>query len=262
MQVSATPETSPWQAFEAELSRWQAAGRVAEFWWRDDDATARAPARERLFTLSAKRGIPLALAIIPARAESTLFEGLPETVDLLQHGCDHRNRADTGAKKSEFAVGEAVAQALERIRRARERLDTLSAGRALPVLAPPWNRLHAALAARLAEAGIRGLSRFQARSPDAPAGVVEINTHVDLIDWRGHRGFAGTAQVLHQASAHLAARRTARVDATEPTGWLSHHAVHDAPAWAFLDELFARTADAPMVRWRRAAALFQPVPRA
>ncbi|MDA0224822.1 MAG: polysaccharide deacetylase family protein [Proteobacteria bacterium] len=258
--MSAMQETSPWQAFDAELSRWQAAGRVVEFWWRDDDATARTPALDRLFALSAARGVPLALAVIPARADATLFGHLPQTVDLLQHGCDHGNRADAGAKKSEFPAGEAVEPALERIRRARERLESLSGGRALPVLAPPWNRLHGALAARLAETGVRGLSRFQARAPAAAAGVVEVNTHVDLIDWRGHRGFAGTTQVLHQACAHLEARRTARVDATEPTGWLSHHAVHDAPAWAFLDELFARTAEAPAVRWRRAAALFQPVP--
>lgn len=249
-----------WRPFDAELARWQAAGRVVEFWWRDDDATAPTTALDRLTALSERHAIPLTLAVIPADCVAALFEGQPDSVDTIQHGTDHRNRAAAGAKKSEFPEHEATDTALERLRAARARLQEQSSGRALPVLAPPWNRLHAQLAARLGEAGLVGLSRFQARGADRIPGVTQVNTHVDLIAWRGDRGFAGSGPVLAQACAHLAARRLGAADPAEPTGWLSHHAVHDAATWAFLENLFARTAAHAGVRWRRAADLFASPP--
>ena len=39
--------TSPWQSFADELARWRDAGRVADFWWRDYDATRPAAALTR-----------------------------------------------------------------------------------------------------------------------------------------------------------------------------------------------------------------------
>lgn len=246
-----------WRDFDAELARWTAAGRVAEFWWRDDDATAPAAALDRLAALGVRHGIPLTLAVIPQASVAALFEA-PDHIDFIQHGTDHHNRAGAGEKKTEFPAQEDPGAALERLRAARLRLEDLSSGRALPVLAPPWNRLHPGLAARLAEAGLRGLSRFQARGAARIPGVTQVNTHVDLIAWRGERGFAGSAQVLAQACAHLEARRLGTASPEEPTGWLSHHAVHDAATWAFLETLFARTAGRDGVRWRRAADLFAP----
>jgi hypothetical protein len=85
-----------------------------------------------------------------------------------------------------------------------------------------------------------------------------VNTHVDLIDWRGQGGFAGEAAVLGLAVRHLAARREGRADALEPTGWLTHHARHDAAAWQFLEQLFEFTGRMGGVRWRSAADLFGP----
>ncbi|HEY5636721.1 MAG TPA: polysaccharide deacetylase family protein [Burkholderiales bacterium] len=252
-------DDADWQAFGAELARWQAAGRVVEFWWRDDDATAPTDALDRLTALGARHGIPLTLAVIPQASVAALFEAT-EGIDFIQHGSDHRNRAGAGAKKTEFPAQEDPAAALGRLRDARLRLEALSSGRALPVLAPPWNRLHPGLATRLAEAGLRGLSRFQARGPEGIPGLTQVNTHIDLIAWRGDRGFAGSAQVLAQACAHLEARRLGTASPDEPTGWLSHHAVHDAATWDFLEALFARTAGRDGVRWRRAADLFPPAP--
>ena len=50
---------SGWAVLEAELDLWQAAGRTASFWWRDDDAVAATPALSRLLALpeSARRGL-------------------------------------------------------------------------------------------------------------------------------------------------------------------------------------------------------------
>jgi hypothetical protein len=92
----------------------------------------------------------------------------------------------------------------------------------------------------------------------AAPGVIEINTHVDIIDWKGSRGFVGPEQALLQAVRHLAARREGRADATEPTGWLTHHLCHDEPAWSFLAELFEQFGPRQGVIWKSARELFGP----
>jgi hypothetical protein len=126
-----------WSGFAEEVAR-----RKPVFWLRDDDAVTVTPALERLLSLS--RGIPIALAVIPELAEPSLFA---KDVAVLQHGCDHRNRAAPGEKKTEFPASESIPQALQRLRLARERLVSMAGSRVLPVIAPPWNRLRRELAA-------------------------------------------------------------------------------------------------------------------
>ena len=92
--------------------------------------------------------------------------------------------------------------------------------------------------------------------PEAAPGIVQVNTHVDLIAWHAGRGFAGEQSVLGAAVRHLAAKREGRADAAEPTGWLSHHAVHDEAAWAFLERLFETARGSAGVRWLGADELF------
>jgi hypothetical protein len=84
------------------------------------------------------------------------------------------------------------------------------------------------------------MSGYGVRTSTAP-GIVQVNTHVDIIDWRGTRAFVGEEAALRMAVKHLASRRTGTADAAEPTGWLTHHAVHDKAAWEFLERLFERT---------------------
>jgi hypothetical protein len=248
--------TRGWRELAAELARWREAGRTAEFWWRDDDAGGMNPALARLFALAERSAVPLALAVIPARAEPGLFARLPAQISVLQHGADHANRAAAGEKKCEFPDSEAPEAALARLAEARGRLARLAAGRALAVLAPPWNRMAAALVPRLAGAGFRGLSRYGARSAAAAAfGLREVNAHVDIVDWRGTRRFVGEERALGAACAHLAARRAGRADPAEPTGVLTHHAVHEEAAWFFLERLFEVTRAAG-ARWLGAVELF------
>lgn len=246
-----------WRAFGAELQRWADAGREVAFWWRDDDATRAAPALARLLALAERVRAPLALAVIPAGAEAGLFGAMGPMTSVIQHGADHRNRAAAGAKKSEFPEGAATGEAIARLSAGRERLAGLAGARMLPVLAPPWNRIDRALLPGLAGAGLRGLSQFGPRAAPCPAtGLRQVNTHVDIIDWRGSRGFAGEAAVLRMAEAHLTARRNGQADPEEPTGWLTHHACHDGAAWDFLERLFEYTRGAKAVRWKAAGELF------
>ena len=243
-----------WRELDEELGRWRDAGRVVDFWWRDDDATTPSKPLDRLLRLSRTTGVPLALAVIPLKVAPELFSGLDASV--LMHGTDHVNRAAPGEKKTEFAPAEPEAEAAERLAAARQRLERLAGARFLPVLAPPWNRFKQSLAARLSSVGLHGLSGYGARSAvEAAPGIRQVNTHVDIVDWHGTRGFIGEDAALHLAIKHLAARRGGGAEAGEATGWLTHHAVHDAGSWEFLERLFERTR-ARGVCWQSAETLF------
>jgi len=246
-----------WRNFADEIMRWHDSGRTVEFWWRDDDACRPDPALDRLYALAELTGVPLGLAAIPALSEPAAFEALPANVWVLQHGSDHRNRAVEGEKKTEFSAEEPVREALGRLGAARMRLESVAAGRVLPVLVPPWNRLAPGLAQHLANAGYRGLSTFNVRNiTNLPAGLKQVNTHIDIIDWKATRGFSGTNEVLGQAVRLLAAQRRGDAAGFGPIGWLTHHAVHDAAAWDFLERLFEVTGEAAGVGWRSPARLF------
>ena len=230
----------PWQALAGELDLWR---EPAEFWWRDDDAEAWTPALERL--VGALEGVPLALAVVPAGAAPDLPGA------ILQHGWRHRNHAGPEEKKAEFGPHRSPEAMLAELETGRKRLQSLYGRRFLPVLAPPWNRVDPALAARLPAAGWRGLSVFRPRrSP------FETNAHIDPVAWRTHRGFRGEAEVLGDIAAHLCARRSGTADRDEPTGILSHHLVADEASLAFFRTLARFVAAHPRARWRDPATLW------
>lgn len=246
---------SHWAALFDEIARWRDAGRTVDFWWRDDDACAVDPALDRLTALAARAQVPLALAVIAQGVQAPVLAQDGRWIRILQHGADHTRRSAPGEKKTEFPAAEAVELALARLREAYARI---AGPVTLPVLVPPWNRIGSAeLAHRLAAAGYRGLSRFGPRAAaSALPGLVQVNTHVDIIDWRGARGFVGEPAAVQAATTHLKARREGRADPDEATGWLTHHRVHDAACWSFLERLFEHTAREGSVVWRRADQLF------
>lgn len=251
-----------WEEFDCELARWREIGRPVEFWWRDDDASRPDPALDQLLQLASESGIPLALAVIPDSAQPAAFKNLRAGIAVLQHGVDHSNRAEAGEKKTEFPSSQPVEDALTKLAGGRAKLEALfGANRVLPVLVPPWNRIAPALVSHLAGAGYRGLSTFgRKKVTNFPAGVTLVNTHVDIIDWKGGRKFWGSERVLNDVARLLAERRTGASSASEPVGWLTHHAVHDAQAWQFLDRLFRTSREAQGVVWRSAESLFEAEP--
>lgn len=228
-----------WNEFEQEVVR-----RKVTFWWRDDDAAQPSQPLKRLLALSGEFEIPLALAVVPLSATPELFCGLGDQVSVLQHGTDHRNRAGPGQKKTEFPDGEPVDALIRRLSAAAARLKELAAGRALPVLVPPWNRLRSDLTKELAAAGFRGLSTYGPRTSAVVGGLKQVNTHVDIVDWPAGRRFIGDARALDLVLNSL--------ENKEPIGLLTHHAVHDEAAWNFLERLFGLRS----LRWARAEELF------
>jgi hypothetical protein len=240
-----------WSEFEDELARRRDAGRPVQFWWRDDDAGAVLPALKQLLALSNKNRIPLALAVVPEAAESELFRMLHDRVTVLQHGTDHRNRAAPGEKKTEYPAAEPVEAALARISDGFGRLRTFAGKRFFPVLAPPWNRIPKDLLKKLPAIGVRGVSGYGARASLEPApGLRQVNTHVDIVAWQQDKRFVGEAEALALALKGLSNE--------EPLGWLTHHAVHDAAAWKFLERLFT-LGD---IRWLSASEVFSYTPAA
>ena len=248
-----------WSDLRRELDLWAARGETPTLWWRDDDAAEPSADLDRAMALAEAAAVPLALAVIPAENRLT-------AVDLAGRGhagparlcppqpCRPRRqeeRAGCGAPRRSCHC------------RADDRAGC--AGKAFgsafrPVLVPPWNRLGAHLPPLLPELGYAGLSRFGARDRPAIGAMRIVNTHVDIIDWKGARGFVGVEAALGQAIGHLQARRGGTADPAEATGLLTHHRVHDSGCWDFLEELFAVTAGNGAAEWRSAASLFQPSP--
>ena len=246
-----------WAGLTAALDRWAAAGRRATFWWRDDDAVAVTPALETLIGLSERHHVPLALAVIPDGAEPALAARLARSdapIAVLQHGFAHRNHAPDGEKSVELGPHRPLDSVTSELLAGRETLTALFGGRFFAALVPPWNRIGPEVAAAVASLGYRGLSTFEPRPAGTPA---HVNTHIDIIDWHGSRGFAGEAACLGAAIAHLSDRLDGRCDPDEPTGLLSHHLVHDQACWRFIDRFLAETRSHAAASWVSAPDAFR-----
>ncbi len=252
-----------WNALTNELDRWAGDGPGATLWWRDDDAAPPSPALDRLLTLRAHAGAPLALAVVAATVEERTADRIEadDGADVLQHGYAHRNHAPAGEPKAEFGPQRPMGVALDELAAGRRRLESMFGQRLLKVLVPPWNRIADDLVGRLGTAGFDGLSAYGPRSRARPApGLRQVNTHIDIIDWRSTRGFIGEDAALTLAIDHLRARRTGAADRDEPTGLLSHHLAHDEAAWDFVGAFLAATAAHPGARWVSARAAFMAGP--
>ena len=236
---------------EALLDSARAAGRRIVFWWRDDDAETPTPALDRLLDLSARRRLPLALAVIPDGATDALAERIRDEplVAVLQHGWRHENHAPPGTKKVELGADRPTDEMLAELAAGREKLARLFGQKFLPILVPPWNRIAPDLAARLDEAGLVGLSTFGACAPGAPR---QTNAHLDIFDWKTTRRPLGREPAFAILDREIE-RRLAGDD--EPLGILTHHLRHEAESWNLLEELFALLAH-PAADWPAIPRLF------
>ena len=233
-----------------ELDRWQASGRTATFWLRDDDAVEPSGALDELLSRSAAASVPVMIAVIPMCAAAVLAERLAVEphAKVWQHGIAHSNNAGPGQKKQELTGADSAV--LQRLEVAWTRLSGLFGAQAEPVLVPPWNRIDPRLIPNLPALGFQGLSTFRPRpGSQAAPGLWRVNTHIDVIDWKNGKKFIGLSEAFNEIAAHLLTRRIERADPDEPTGILTHHLVMDEFAWAFLSDLFALTNSHPAARW-------------
>lgn len=220
-----------WAPLRAALARCRADNIGVPIWWRDDDAIEPTTALDRLRKLAHELEMSAHLAVIPASAKDTLVPVIrddPRLVPLV-HGWTHQNTAPEGHKKSEFGV--ARPDAIDDAAHGLQHLQDMFGAQLLPVFVPPWNRIDASVVSELKPLGYAALSTFGPRPTDT--SILQINTHIDPIFWRGHRSLVDPDTLIAQTVALLDARRTSAQDASEPLGFLTHHLVHDTPIWEF-----------------------------
>lgn len=240
----------PWDLLRQELDAWAADGRTATLWLRDDDATRDGPRLRQL--LATMKGAPVSLAVIPHSLDGSLPVLLRDQSDVsvLQHGFAHVSHAGKNEKKSEFPAHRAAETVLSDLVAGRTILETEFGPAFRRVLAPPWNRIADCHRATLNLAGLVFLSTYgDPLSPTADPAV--IDTQIDPIFWRGHRGYLGDASVLDRLCRHLATRRAGQSGSVidKPSGIMTHHIVHDAGCWAFLSRLVEVIAAHPAAAW-------------
>ncbi|MCF7698689.1 polysaccharide deacetylase family protein [Loktanella sp. M215] len=215
----------------------------ALLWWRDDDATVPTPALDQLLEIAAQYQVPVTLAVIPATTGDALARRL-DTAPLAHvavHGWSHTNHAPATEKKQELGAQRPQDTVMAELAAGLAKLSDLHGARMVPVLVPPWNRIAPEVLPGLGPLGFRAVSVFGPAAETAP--VPQINTHVDLIDWRGTRGGRSEADLMAELAMALA------LPGDAPIGILSHHLVHDAAAWSYLVTLFGLTRDHPGCRW-------------
>lgn len=226
-----------------EIDRRQNTGRPLRLWLRDDDAVEPTPALDRLLALTARYEVPLLLAAIPAFTGAALAGRLTGEghVRVAVHGWAHQNHAGPGEKNQELGAHRPAGRVLAELGDGFEKLAALHGGRFVPMLVPPWNRIAPEVVAGLPALGYKALSVF---GPEKPAPLALLNTHVDIIDWRGTRGGRPGEAVIGDL---------VRLSQTHdgPIGLLTHHLVHDAAAWDVMALVFEATGGL----WQDAAEL-------
>lgn len=233
-----------WQPLVDELDRWQATGKTARFWLRDDDAIEPTAELVRLLELTTKHDLPVTLAVIPLHTGQVLADYLTQfpQVAVVVHGWSHTNHARLDEKKQELGAHRPVETVLEELKAGFHRLEAFHAARFAPVLVPPWNRIAPRVIAGLPDLGFKAISVF---GPEKPAPLAVVNTHVDLMDWHGTRGARETTALV----ADMVKRLDEMWESGGALGFLTHHLVHDEAGWAFLDAMFSVTRRHPACRW-------------
>ena len=241
-----------WGWLRRELDAWGERGLRADFWWRDDDAVAASAQLERLLQISERHAVPAALAVIPAGLQSSLAAQLRNQarIAVLQHGYSHRSHAAPGQRKLELGGLCDDEQMRAELKRGQQILLEHFGQRFKAVLVPPWNRIDERIQQALPTLGFVGVSAMRVRKIAWPApGLLQVNTHLDPVNWRHRRGFIGIYPAIAILVQHLAARRTGYRDIDEPTGILSHHLVQNEAVWRFTETLLQFLDSHPAADW-------------
>ncbi len=220
-----------------ELRLWAKAGHGPVLWWRDDDARAPNEALDKLLELSRRHGAPLTLAAIagPHLAALVRRVEVEPAIEIAVHGFKHINRQPAGR-----GFGEVVPEdSLEWVR-AQLRATVMAfhkAGAKPTLFVPPWNHLTSQLIAAIDDSCLTAMSAFgEARG--SGEGFVRLDTHLDVLRWKGGGRFRGRWRFLSRMRRLMAQRRISG-QWDEPMGLLTHHMDHDAATWTFLDQFLA-----------------------
>jgi hypothetical protein len=240
------------EALRRELDEWSAAGRLARFWWRDDDAASETPQLHRLIDVLREVNVTAGLAVIPERADASLAKIFSEApICTWQHGWGHHDHAN-----GEFGEGRRVDEMVEDSLRGQHAMDRLfGPPNWQRVFVPPGHYLALTFKGLLRELGYTGLSAGAPLVPAIP-GLPEVNCEIDIINW-GTGRFHGAEIVSAMLVDRLRDRRAGLIPLDRPLGILTHHLDLDEEAWAFLSQVFAFLGSHSAAEILRADLLFQ-----
>jgi hypothetical protein len=227
-----------WSPLHAELEIWRCEKLRLAIWWRDDDAIATTPALDRLAVLATEMQMPIHIAVIPDLLTPTLAPAIAEHPALIPviHGWRHINHAPEGQKNAEF--GHPRPDAADELEQSLHKMHQNFGPRLVKLFVPPWNRITPDLLPVLAASGYTGVSTYGPREVAEPAeALTQINTHIDPIFWRGHRGLLDPDTLISGITKTLQDRREGRTDNQEPLGLLTHHLVHTEDVWHFSSDV-------------------------
>ena len=214
--------------------------------------------------LAQRYGMPVALAVVPAKADGRLGAAARGRAARVGPGARSRAREPCAGGGEEGGFGphrpldRLVADASLALETACARLGHGPE----PIFVPPWNRLAADLVPRLSALGYRGLSTFGAAARRQPApGLVQINTHIDPDRLARHpRAAADERHYCNGRRRRLSKLLAMSTDEAEPIGLLTHHLVHDEDTWTFCERLLETFAGRPGIRVAAASQLFGSAP--
>lgn len=248
-----------WDRVRAELDIWAARGRTAQFWWRDDDAQDTSDQLTAMLAVARVFDVTIGLSAIPSGLSRRLVTALARSQEaqMLVHGFAHQNHAPQGRAKREMGgarkLDAIVADLGAGLALARDAFGS----RVLPVLVPPWNRIAPAALAHLPKLGYRGISTWKPRlKPHPVPGLLQINTHLDLIDWRRGRVVKDERLIAGLLLRKLRWRRESRARASEPLGLLTHHAYWNPAMERIVVRLLEVTREHPASRWHSPRTAF------
>lgn len=248
-----------WEPLEDELAKWQDSALPARLWLRDDDAIEPTEPLCRLAGMAEAYQVPVTIAVIPQPAGKALaaqLAGQP-LFSVALHGTAHTNHAPRSEKKCELGLHRGLKTVVDELAAGHAKLRDLFGDRYIHMLVPPWNRIDAALVPELPNLGLSSLSTFTWQNFSTMSGLAQLNTHVDIIDWKQGRIARPAAELIDELAKNLAIARTRACNGERPAavGILTHHLVHDEAAWHFLAKLFAFAAGRADIKWCQAASL-------
>ncbi len=246
-----------WQRVDEELTKWGEKLPPARLWLRDDDAIEATSSLMQLIQLTEQFDVPVTLAVIPCSATQALAKRVAETshVSIALHGYAHCNHAPGDQKKCELGLHRGKQVVLDELADGRAKLEQMFGTRFINMLVPPWNRIDPHLVSDLSNTGLASLSTFGWSDFPDSSSLRQLNTHVDIIDWRGTRGGRPVKDLVDELANAFAKARQLR---GKPVGILSHHLVHDETAWEFLRQLFDFSSQHRQIKWCHAASLSGP----
>jgi len=248
-----------WRGVVDELDLWAREKRVAQFWWRDDDAQDVSEQLKRMLAVAKQFDVTIGLSVIPAKLQPRLTTMLKRTrgAEVLVHGFAHENHARAGQAKREFGGERSLQQCLDDLTRGLALMREAFGERALPVLVPPWNRIVPGALPHLRRLGFRGVSTWKPRVSAKPApGLLQVNTHLDVIDWRRGRIVKDERLIAALLLRKLRWRRAQGSRAAEPLGLLTHHAYWGPAKEHIVVRLLEVTRRHPAVKWHSPSSAF------